>query len=450
MRNLYYHKEMCDVYLKISNKEYAAHRLVLCASSDVFQAMLMKPEWTEWRESKIELKELPQCENVFHLFLEYLYTGRILITHTNVIAILALADKYIVKSLTRLCLNYMSKHIPHAANHNQLFSWLQYALNCGHKEVAIMCQNYIKWNFEAVANTPDFSNFEPEIFSNLLQQNDLLIYNEMVLFNCVSRWLDLQEIRLKQLGLEQNEVDKHMLNLVESIMQSIRFTMMSPAELADLILLPLVKRYSSFFLDKMALGMAYHFGTLKGDKEIDPVQFTPRLYTCDRYSTILSIEKVRDLPSYHVSTFVFSTHMSTCESDSDKISEWTVDVYPKGVWFKKCLLIVWQGTLEVPEEIKPTVRLSLTCREPKKEDFKVRVGILLYGLQGGVQHVLQVVEKECYFNPTNKIMVVDDLLPFEELNPPTSKSHKYRSPYLIGSDQNELKINLIITPLSSL
>lgn len=59
--------------------------------------MLMKPEWSEWHESQVVLKELPQCEPVFHLFLEYFYTGQIIITHTNVMAILSLADKYIVK-----------------------------------------------------------------------------------------------------------------------------------------------------------------------------------------------------------------------------------------------------------------------------------------------------------------------------------------------------------------
>lgn len=30
-------KEMCDVFLRVGDKEYAAHRLVLCASSDVFK-----------------------------------------------------------------------------------------------------------------------------------------------------------------------------------------------------------------------------------------------------------------------------------------------------------------------------------------------------------------------------------------------------------------------------
>lgn len=59
--------------------------------------MLSNPKWTESQESRIELQESSECEKVFGNFLEYLYTGKIFITHTNVMPILTLADKYMVK-----------------------------------------------------------------------------------------------------------------------------------------------------------------------------------------------------------------------------------------------------------------------------------------------------------------------------------------------------------------
>ncbi|KAJ8953748.1 hypothetical protein NQ318_015404 [Aromia moschata] len=46
LNKLYAEKEMCDVLLKVGNNQFAAHRLILCASSDVFQVMLMRPEWS--------------------------------------------------------------------------------------------------------------------------------------------------------------------------------------------------------------------------------------------------------------------------------------------------------------------------------------------------------------------------------------------------------------------
>lgn len=32
---------MCDVFLKVGGKEFSAHRLILCATSDVFQVCIV-------------------------------------------------------------------------------------------------------------------------------------------------------------------------------------------------------------------------------------------------------------------------------------------------------------------------------------------------------------------------------------------------------------------------
>lgn len=347
----------------------------------------------------------------------------------------------------------MLVHIPHAASHNVLFSWLQYTVNCGHTEVAEKCINFIKWNLETVANNPEFSELDVELLVSLLQQNDLVVYNEMVLYNYVTRWLDLQKIRLLQSELPKEEVERHMDNLVEAVMVYVRFPMMSPRDLADLLLSPLIKQYKEFFVDRMAIGMTFHYGQEERiqmicSSEEGRLLFTPRLYTSDSFSAELLVENVLNIPSYHVCTFVFSSHMSAAECQSDKINEWVVDLYPKGVWFKKCALIVWQGTLEVPEEILPTVRLSLTCRELTEESMKVRVGLLLYARQSDTDHVSCVIEKVHYFNSQNRVLNIDNIIPFEELNPSCNSESSLRSPYLIGPHKDKLKIKVVITPLS--
>lgn len=137
----------------------------------------------------------------------------------------------------------MSNHIAHAACYNQLFSWLQYTISCGHLDVAKHCQNYIKWNFESVANTSDFSNFEVEMLVDLLKQNDVVVFNEIVLYNCVVRWLELQKIRSQQSGMLKEELNLHIKNLTETVMSYIRFPMMSPRELADLLISPVIKEH---------------------------------------------------------------------------------------------------------------------------------------------------------------------------------------------------------------
>ena len=53
---IYAERLMSDVILVVGKQELAAHRLILCASSEVFQIMLMSTNWTESSERKIILK----------------------------------------------------------------------------------------------------------------------------------------------------------------------------------------------------------------------------------------------------------------------------------------------------------------------------------------------------------------------------------------------------------
>lgn len=345
----------------------------------------------------------------------------------------------------------MNNHVAHAACYNQLFSWLQYTIPCGHTEIAKHCQNYIKWNLETVANTPDFSNFEVDMLIDLLKQHDVVVYNEMKLFHCTVRWLNLQKIRWQEADLSKSELDFHMKQLVETVMNFIRFPMMSPRELADLLLAPIVRDHKEFFVERMAIGMTYHSGDEEQMRRLmlsdeDRLQFIPRHYTSDSYSAGLLVDNIHSLPSYYTCTFVFSTHLSSAEYDSERVIEWVADFYPKGVWFQKCSLIIWQGTLEVPEEILRTVRLSLTCRELVNKNLRVHVAVLIYGKENGAEYVMDVVERVHHFNNQNRILNIDDLIPFEELNPAFSLEDSQSSRYLIGPNRNQVRLNIIITP----
>lgn len=97
-----------------------------------------------------------------------------------------------------------------------------------------------------------------------------------------------------------------------------------------------------------------------------------------------------------------------------------------------------------------TVRLSLTCQELVEENLRVHIAILVYGKTDGAEHVMEVIEKVHHFSSGNRILNVDDLIPFEELNPPFSINENQDSVYLVGPDRNQLKLILIITPTTAL
>ncbi|XP_012276595.1 BTB/POZ domain-containing protein 17 [Orussus abietinus] len=457
---LYAERLMNDICLVVDGVEYPAHRLILCASSDVFQVMLMSPQWTESQESRVMLKETPQCVPIFSEFLRYFYTGQIRISYGVVLPILSLADKYNVKDLISLCLDYMQSHIAVAATHGTLVSWLEYTSNCGHHDITRSCQNFIKWNLELVAKTADFGNFELDVLVALVHQSGLVVKDEMTLYECLESWLNHQANRLKS-RLSPSELEATLEQLVVAVMSPVRFPMMSPRQLAELLLSPLTKKYKEFFVERMAIGMSFHSGQQDRVQEVIRTEedgaslFEPRLYTVDTCSSLLTIENFHSLPSYHTRTLVFSSHSYLADYAGDRACEWVVDIYPKGVWFKKCFLIVWEGTLEVPEHVIRSVRLSLTCKEPPSdghEDMRVKVGVLFYGLQDGVEHIARVIEVVHRFSNRERILNLDGLLPFEELNPQqaaVSKDHQgppAASPFLVGPKKDMLKMHIVISP----
>lgn len=256
--------------------------------------------------------------------------------------------------------------------------------------------------------------------------------------------------------------------LTYEVMSFVRFPMMTPRQLADLLLVPLTIHYKEFFVTRMAIGMAFHSGqwsrvreVVEGGCEASRLLFTPRLYTAEQWSAGLTVDNFRALPPYHSRTLVFSTPASASELENEAQLEWIVELYPKGVWFRKYLLIVWQGTVEVPEAILRCVRLSVTYNSasntaaaaaadknggglvsPSATCPRVRLAVLVYAYRDGVEFVSEVVMRRHIFTPDDCILNMDDILPFNSLNDP-----KEAEQYLL-QPCNSLKIHVVISPLS--
>ncbi|XP_075976181.1 transport and golgi organization 10 [Anticarsia gemmatalis] len=493
---LYAEQLMSDLTLEVGGRGYPAHRLILCASSEVFQVMLMNREWSEWRESRIVLQETPIAADVFPHFIKYFYTGHIKISYQTVLPVLSLADKYNVRDLVSLCLTYMTQHIAQAAKRGFLTSWMQYTMACGHNDVARACQNFVKWNLEWVWTDVDLAELEGETLVQLLQQSDLVLHNEMSLYQLVSRWLKLQKQRLSASDLSEAESKAHFDSLVAAVFSHVRFPMMCPNQLANLLLCPLTQEHKDFFMERMAIAMSYQSGQYERVAEVQQTEagrmlFTPRIYTEDTWGSVLAIDNFHNLPCYHTRTFIFSTRPSIADvAPQDKLTEWTVDLYPKGVWFQKSLLIVWAGTYDVPEVVLRTVRISITCQncpdidedeypDPMLEpDVRVKIGVLMWGVQKGVEHVSALVERVHRFSARNSVLNIDGALDFDELNTPlytpsSPSSTRARSPtpvyqqplhkrcskcmdtcedpepmHLLGPNKDQLRIQVVIMPLT--
>jgi hypothetical protein len=80
------------------------------------------------------------------------------------------------------------------------------------------------------------------------------------------------------------------------------------------------------------------------------------------------------------------------------------------------------------------------------------VGILIHGVQDGVEHIRTVIERNHHFGETDNVLNFDDLLSFDELNNPPGgmSAGGTSSPYLVGHNRDVLKLRIVIAPLSGL
>lgn len=261
--------------------------MILSASSEVFQCMLMNPQWKETKESVIHLYEDKKAAEFFNLFLKYLYTGQARISVESAMPLLSLADKYNIKDLIVLSRDYMLKNIAVSAVKGFFISWLQYTLTSQtHLQLTNELKNFLCLNLAVVGNSSDFIDIDPNNLLILLQQNDLVVKNEAELFNICERWLLLKKEQIEQEeSLSDEEKSSHMKNLVEAVCSYIRFPMMSFEELARIPLSPIVQLHKEFFMDRVALGFSFHANhPLPADSEF--IQFTPRLYTSGELNNI--------------------------------------------------------------------------------------------------------------------------------------------------------------------
>ena len=405
--------------------------------------MLTQPQWMDSQRDRIVLMEEPACIKVFSVFMQYLYSGCVHLDHVTVLPMLMLADKYNVCDLRDICVTFMESHVVSVVQHNHAVSWYQYAILCGHESVAKTCYNFIKWNFHKVSSTDDFLLFEYEYLLQLLQDSDLVVPDEYVVYEALQRWLKYNNLLLYPCDGKQSLRREAVLHLLSCI----RFPMMQQHMLQLLDKDPFAARFSDFFIEKVGAAISYHsykphdrqFFASASNGHFD--QVSPRNYTNDTWSTTLVIDNYSTLPAHDVRPLIFSSPVSGSEADENRCWEWNVDLYPKGVEFQKCMMIGLWRNLEVSGITYPTVRLVMEAKTPERRH--VEVSVLVSGVQDSVEYTKNVIHRRCYFDELNHMYNLDDIVPLSDLN----STNGTRPSCLTGSNGDEFKIQIVVKPL---
>lgn len=184
--DFYNNSKLSDINLTVGDQKYAAHKFLLSCVSPVFKQMLDDANnWEESKETTIVLTELPECVETFGLFLQFIYSRRVLLNHTTVKPLFLLADKYAISSLQELCSDYFRRHL----SANTVLDIMSFAHKFHNQELSDRCLKYVAENAEEVMYTPSWADLDQNILILIVQRDDLQIWNEMELFSAVLRWV---------------------------------------------------------------------------------------------------------------------------------------------------------------------------------------------------------------------------------------------------------------------
>jgi hypothetical protein len=353
-----------------------------------------------------------------------------------------LADKYNVLDLQQVCIDYMCCHFVSLVAVNKAVTWYQYAKIIGHTQLKQTCYEFIKWNFHKVASSDDFYNIEMDLLLDLLKSSDLVVPDEYTLFQLISNWIHVTLLGIENKPDSEEAVELDISAAMEKqlllIFSSIRFPMMSLENLCRLQKNSFTNHFQECFISKISLAMKFHtcsFDHRDSSFNLDSIHlFEPRLYTNDFWSTGYEIDNYSGLPQNCVQPLVFRGPVSGSQADENKMWEWQIDLYPKGIYFQKCIMVNLWRKVEVSGVSLATVRMSF---KSKHQNCRAEINTMVTGSQDGVEYVKKVVTRRCFFDRNQTLLNIDNLIPFEDLNVAFS-------PYLVGKDRNTFKFRIFV------
>ena len=200
-----------------------AHKMVLSICSPVFFAMFCGK-----MAEKSDSVDLPDCEyeGVMEM-LRYMYSEKTELNESNVMQVLYVAKKYMVKSLAEECLTFLEDNL----NAGNVFCVLSSARQYDETDLEAHCWEVIDRHTYGVVQSTGFAIIERCLLEEIVTRDSLTI-REIELFKAVDLWA-AEECKRKGLSVNGNEKRRV---LGENIVHGIRFPTMEEKEFASVVI----------------------------------------------------------------------------------------------------------------------------------------------------------------------------------------------------------------------
>lgn len=187
-------EKFVDCVLKIQDKEFPCHRLVLAASSPFFKAMFLS-DLEESKKREIVLRDVEP--GIMGMILHYLYTSDIDLTEQNVQDIFMVANMYQIPSIFSVCVTYLQEKMV-LGNCFAIFR-LGILLDC--PRLILAAREFICERYQVVVRDQDFLQLAPSELASIITSDSLNVEREEVVFESLMDWVRHDETnRMKDLA----------------------------------------------------------------------------------------------------------------------------------------------------------------------------------------------------------------------------------------------------------
>ena len=258
---------------KKSKMAIPAHKFVLSICSPVFFAMFCGK-----MAEKSNAVELPDCEYEAVLeMLRFMYSEKVELNESNVMQVMYVAKKYMLKSLVDECIDFLDEHL----NVGNVLWVLSHALQYDETDLVAYCWEDIDRDTYGVVKSAEFASIERRVLEEIVTRDSLTI-SEIELFKAVNLWA---AEKCKRDGLSVNGNEKRRV-LGENVVHAIRFPTMEEKEFASVVI------NSEILTSEEVVGVMKYFNSGTSTTGFPEKERNGALLSCCRVSVLDSTKLV--------------------------------------------------------------------------------------------------------------------------------------------------------------
>ncbi|XP_056315348.1 kelch-like protein 41b [Danio aesculapii] len=184
LKELLNENKFVDCTLKIGDRCFPCHRLIMAACSPYFRELFFSEDGKEKDIGKeVVLDDVDP--NIMDMIIQYLYSAEIDLADDNVQEIFAVANRFQIPSVFTVCVNYLQQKL----SMSNCLAVFRLGLVLSVPRLAIAARDFIADRFESVSSEEEFLQLAPHELLALIGGDTLNVEKEEVVFESVMKWV---------------------------------------------------------------------------------------------------------------------------------------------------------------------------------------------------------------------------------------------------------------------